>query len=185
MYHSKTKNRLEKEYQQKRIELQQKHQQEINDYLAASSQQQQQSNGGGSSSDDVNELQEKVVSFQIDAKQQQPQEEEQQTLDDDEAAAVTMNAKKLKKIEKLNKKKIEQKLKDEQIAIEMANAPSLRQNEINIINQQLKPFQLHITDIPADGNCLYRAIASQMNRILDQSSTTTTNYTYKDISTLL
>lgn len=79
----------------------------------------------------------------------------------DEAAA---RQKKLEK--KLRKKKnalAKQKEKEEQIAKEMAEAPNLRQLEMDAIMElHLNQYDLDIEEVAADGNCLYRAIARQL-----------------------
>lgn len=43
-----------------------------------------------------------------------------------------------------------------------AMGPSAKTVELNAINQQLKPMQLYIHPVPADGHCLYSAVAHQM-----------------------
>lgn len=44
------------------------------------------------------------------------------------------------------------------------SGPSERDLEIKSISQQLSPLGLQILDIPADGHCLYRSIAQQLDR---------------------
>jgi OTU domain-containing protein 6 len=98
---------------------------------------------------------------QEEVQQQQQQQQLRQEEQDEEAIA---RQKKLEK--KLRKKKnalAKQKEKEEQIAKEMAEAPNLRQIEMNAIMElHLNKNDLDIEEVAADGNCLYRAIAKQM-----------------------
>jgi hypothetical protein len=67
-------------------------------------------------------------------------------------------AKARQKREKAKQKELERELEIER---ENANAgPSLRQLEMERIQQQLIPLSLEIVEIPSDGHCLYRAIAA-------------------------
>jgi hypothetical protein len=68
-------------------------------------------------------------------------------------------AKARQKREKAKQKELERQLEIER---ENANAgPSLRQIELERIQQQLTPLGLQIVEIPSDGHCLYRAVAAQ------------------------
>jgi len=73
----------------------------------------------------------------------------------------------LRKLEKARRKREAKKDKErerqEKIEQEAAEAgpSSLRQNELEMFDTQLKPLSLKIVEIPSDGNCLYRAIAAQ------------------------
>jgi hypothetical protein len=71
-----------------------------------------------------------------------------------------------KKLEKAKRKKKKQKEKErlvqEELAEMDANAgPSMRQLELELLDAQLLPLALKISEIQSDGNCLYRAVAAQ------------------------
>lgn len=73
-----------------------------------------------------------------------------------------------RKVTKARKKREKQKEKDtkmeEQIELENANAgPSLRQVELEQMHVFLAPLNLCISEVEADGHCLYRAVAAQSN----------------------
>jgi OTU domain-containing protein 6 len=107
----------------------------------------------------------KSVSFSDSTNQQQYLLEQQQ----DEAAAA--EAKRQKALEKKLKKKDAQKQKEldreKRIADENASAgPSRRVLEIEAMTRlYLTPQKLRIQEVPADGNCLYRAVATQALRL--------------------
>jgi OTU domain-containing protein 6 len=70
-----------------------------------------------------------------------------------------------RRIEKARKKKDKAREKERererQIADELANAgPSARDLENEVILNQLRPLNLRIREVPADGHCLYRAVAA-------------------------
>jgi OTU domain-containing protein 6 len=81
-------------------------------------------------------------------------------VDADELARQKALAKKLRK----KQAKLEKELaREEEIARQMANAPNPRQIEIDAIMElYLNQEQMEIEEVKADGNCLYRAIARQM-----------------------
>eukprot|EP00557_Chaetoceros_sp_GSL56_P000278 CAMPEP_0176503334 /NCGR_PEP_ID=MMETSP0200_2-20121128/15304_1 /TAXON_ID=947934 /ORGANISM="Chaetoceros sp., Strain GSL56" /LENGTH=332 /DNA_ID=CAMNT_0017902611 /DNA_START=48 /DNA_END=1043 /DNA_ORIENTATION=+ len=81
----------------------------------------------------------------------------------DEEALIARQKKLEKKLRKKKNALAKQKEKQEQIAQEMAQAPNLRQIEINaIMDLHLNKHDLDIEEVAADGNCLYRAIAKQI-----------------------
>ena len=60
------------------------------------------------------------------------------------------------------------KEKERLLSIEQAKTqagPSLRETEMNIICTKLQSLSMQIKDIPSDGNCLYRAIADQLQLV--------------------
>ena len=70
-----------------------------------------------------------------------------------------------RRIEKARKKREKAREKERererQVAEERANAgPSARDVENEIILNQLRPLNLRIHEVPADGHCLYRAVAA-------------------------
>jgi OTU domain-containing protein 6 len=72
------------------------------------------------------------------------------------------------KLEKARRKRDKQRAVERerylQIEQETANAPSLRDAEIQRIREKhLAPLNLSIQDVVADGHCLYRAVAAQCN----------------------
>ena len=71
-----------------------------------------------------------------------------------------------KKMRKRQNALAKQKAREEEIAREMANAPNPRQMEIDAIMElYLSKDNLEIEEVAADGNCLYRAIARQMEHL--------------------
>jgi OTU domain-containing protein 6 len=74
-----------------------------------------------------------------------------------------------RKLAKARKKRERQKEKEaklqEQIEQETANAgPSMRQIELRQIQAILTPLNLTVSEVEADGHCLYRAVAAQANK---------------------
>ena len=91
-----------------------------------------------------------------------------------------------KKLEKIRQQKEAERQKiieQERQSIEDAKniGPTIRDIEIEQITQQLKPHHLKIQPIPADGNCLFRAIAAQCRPI---STDTPSSSSYQDIRAL-
>ena len=88
------------------------------------------------------------------------EERKEEPMDADEMARQKALAKKLRK----KQAKLEKELaREEEIARQMANAPNPRQIEIDAIMElYLNQEQMEIEEVKADGNCLYRAIARQM-----------------------
>lgn len=80
--------------------------------------------------------------------------------EEEEVARQKALAKKLRK----KQAKLEKELaREENIARQMANAPNPRQIEIDAIMElYLNQEQMEIEEVKADGNCLYRAIARQL-----------------------
>lgn len=61
------------------------------------------------------------------------------------------------------REKAKEKERELELQIERENAeagPSMRQIEVEQIQNQLAPLGLQIAEIPSDGNCLYRAVAA-------------------------
>eukprot|EP00551_Chaetoceros_affinis_P004093 CAMPEP_0203683308 /NCGR_PEP_ID=MMETSP0090-20130426/47456_1 /ASSEMBLY_ACC=CAM_ASM_001088 /TAXON_ID=426623 /ORGANISM="Chaetoceros affinis, Strain CCMP159" /LENGTH=380 /DNA_ID=CAMNT_0050552449 /DNA_START=79 /DNA_END=1221 /DNA_ORIENTATION=+ len=87
-------------------------------------------------------------------------------------------AKRLRKKQNALKK---EKEREEQIANEVANAPNPRQIEIDTMKElYLNPKSLTIEEVAADGNCLYRAVGRQLDRLSTSSgnsSSTNNDYT--------
>jgi OTU domain-containing protein 6 len=74
-----------------------------------------------------------------------------------------------KKLAKARQKreKAKQNERDRELEIERENAnagPSLRQIELERIQQQLTPLGLEIVEILSDGHCLYRAVAAHCGK---------------------
>ena len=90
-----------------------------------------------------------------------PESEPRETIDADQAE-------KERKQEKARKKRAKQREKEKQreqeIAEETAKAgPSPRDVEMEIIQQQLTPLNMKISEVAADGHYLYRSVAAQAN----------------------
>ena len=78
-----------------------------------------------------------------------------------------------KKIKKRQNALQQTKAREEQIAKDMAEAPDQRQMEIDVIMAlYLLKESLEIEEVAADGNCMYRAVAKQMELISSSSSST-------------
>ena len=81
--------------------------------------------------------------------------------DDDAAARERKLAKARKKREKQREREAE---KERQIAEETANAgPSMRDVELDQLENILTPLSLAISPVQADGHCMYRSIAAQLS----------------------
>jgi OTU domain-containing protein 6 len=70
-----------------------------------------------------------------------------------------------KKMRKQNKKKDEEKERERQIEEDRANAVSMRDVELGVINKQLEGLVLSVKEIPSDGNCLFRAVIDQLDSL--------------------
>lgn len=94
------------------------------------------------------------------------------TIDDENKPAVVVDEEteaRERKIKKSRKKKDRQKEKEaelqKEIEEENANAgPSLRKIELEQIQQVLTPLNLKVSEVDADGHCLYRAVAAQSGK---------------------
>jgi OTU domain-containing protein 6 len=86
---------------------------------------------------------------------------EQQRLKDEEEKQRKM----AKKLRKQNKKKEEEQERERQIAYDKANAVSMRDVELDIINKQLDGLSLHVKEIQSDGNCLFRSVIDQLDTL--------------------
>ena len=94
------------------------------------------------------------------------------TIDDENKPAVVVDEEteaRERKIKKSRKKKDRQKEKEAEIQKEIeeenANAgPGLRKIELEQIQQVLTPLNLKVSEVDADGHCLYRAVAAQSGK---------------------
>jgi OTU domain-containing protein 6 len=73
------------------------------------------------------------------------------------------------KLERARRKREKQRAKEREsqqaLENELSNAgPSPRDIENDVIMQQLRPLNLKIEDVQADGHCLYRAVAAQCGK---------------------
>jgi len=91
-------------------------------------------------------------------------------------AATAINNKKEKARRKRERQRQAALERQRQIDAETANAgPSPRAVELEQLAQQLAPNNLQVAEIAADGHCLYRAVAAQLNRIHMNHSDKTNN----------
>ena len=99
------------------------------------------------------------------------EQEQEQTPDMKKEPELTPKEKALaKKMRKRQKALEKEKAREEEIAREMANAPDPRQLELDAIMElHLSGGNMEIEEVAADGNCLYRAIAKQMEYIDDST----------------
>ena len=83
----------------------------------------------------------------------------------DEPNATKQDEEKERKQSKARRKreKAKEKERERELEIERENAeagPSLRQIEVEQIQNQIAPLGLQIAEVASDGNCLYRAVAA-------------------------
>lgn len=106
-------------------------------------------------------------------KELEPFVEEETLVEETEEEKNDVAAAKLAKAQRKRerKKQLEQE-KAEQIRLEKLNIVSDREIELEIIQQKLTTMGFSMKEIPSDGNCMFHAIAHQMdqhNIILDAS----------------
>ncbi|XP_056644415.1 deubiquitinase OTUD6B [Diorhabda carinulata] len=89
--------------------------------------------------------------------------EENEIVEDQEVDTVANNTRVSRAQKRRNKKEFEAKEREKRI-LEQAekNKEGPRHLEINAIKQALKPMNLKLHNIPADGNCLYLAVNHQL-----------------------
>ena len=81
------------------------------------------------------------------------------------AALAVSESKQSKGAKRRQKKEQEEREREQRIADEKAGAgPSQREVEMEELERQLKPLGRRIVDIQADGHCLYRAVAHQLQQ---------------------
>lgn len=91
-----------------------------------------------------------------------------QVFDEEAVARERKLAKSRKKRENQRKKEAEM---EQKIAEETANAgPSMRDIELGQIQAVLSPLNLAISEVKADGHCLYRSVAAQLTTIAPDSN---------------
>ena len=100
--------------------------------------------------------------------QTQDQEEKEETQEEGEDdIAARKREKKLRKQRKKREKAMEEEKKRQEERIE-GLSKSARVSELEAIQAIcLDPIQYHIHEVPADGNCLFRAISRQLNIVGD------------------
>ena len=144
----------EEEWETKFQQLTLKHEQELTDATVT----------GNSNSEDDNEK-EAAVSAAVAVADTITTEEDANQQAKEKALA--------KKIKKRQNALQQTKAREEQIAKDMAEAPNQRQMEIDaIMALYLNKESLEIEEVAADGNCLYRAVAKQMELISSSCSST-------------
>jgi len=150
----------EKEWNQKYQTLLQKHEEE----LSSTQQQQQQQDSRTTETTTAESTQDTTnttTNNNDPNKEEQPKSKEQ--LAKEKALA--------KKLRKKQAAILKEKQREEQIAYEIANAPNPRLIEINTLNElYLNKSNLCIEEVAADGNCLYRAVATQLNHQMNRNN---------------
>jgi len=146
---------VEQEYETKWKELQERHTQE----LASSSQ------GTATDATDATDTPAQVGNRE-DEESSSKRETEAVVVVDDEAARKQKKQAKARR--KREAKKTRERLQNEAIERETAESSShsARQLELDSLSEQLRPLGLEISEIPSDGNCLYRAVAAQCPDLL-------------------
>lgn len=76
-----------------------------------------------------------------------------------EPSKQDINEKRLKRQEK---RRARQRAQDEKDKAVLENQNNERDEETSIINSKVASMQLHVKEVIADGNCLFRAIAEQL-----------------------
>lgn len=84
----------------------------------------------------------------------------------EEEDAMAVRQKKLEQIRLKRERERQRELERERVQEEEAKnaGPTPRDIEMNQILEQLRPLHLDIVSVPADGNCLYRAVAAQYSK---------------------
>ena len=121
-----------------------------------------------------------IIQMQFDLRAKHREEEDNFESEYNESIDEIIESKKniakpVSAAEEIEKKRAKAKAKQEKkllkekerlSTIEQSKAlltgPSLREKEIDQIDNKLKPISMKIKDIASDGNCLYRAIADQL-----------------------
>ena len=67
-----------------------------------------------------------------------------------------------KKRKRQEKRRARQRAEDEKNKAISENQNNRRQEEIDAINAKVSHLQLHVKEVAADGNCMFRAIAEQL-----------------------
>ena len=152
--------KAEQEWDAKYEALLDKHAQELSDLQGADADANANADGGDQAAEDTEAPLESNANTSTNANPNPPEEE---TPTPEQTAKQKALAKKIRKRQNALAK---QKAREEQIALEMANAPNPRQMEIDAIMElYLSKDNLEIEEVAADGNCLYRAIARQMEHL--------------------
>ena len=116
------------------------------------------------------EARREVDSQLADARRHMEERHANELGEDASAARAASEKKKSKSAKRRQKKEEQEKERDQRIADERAGAgPSAREVEVDQLTQQLAPLGLGVEDIPADGHCLYRAVARQLQLQSDSS----------------
>jgi len=82
--------------------------------------------------------------------------------DKEKEKGLSKKEKALRKKEKKLQKEKEKLAEKERLKESLADLPSQRQEELAALNRQLLPEGLEVKDVAADGHCLYRSIADQL-----------------------
>lgn len=138
---------VEEEYAKKVADLEAKHQQALKALLAS----EPAMNGNSMPSENSTKVEGSATSSNADAT----------------SAADAERERKLEKARRKRERQMEKELeKQRQLEEEEANAgPSLRAIELEQIGATLSPLNLKISEVEADGHCLYRAIAAQVHSL--------------------
>jgi hypothetical protein len=83
-----------------------------------------------------------------------------------EDAGIAERHKKLEQVRLKRETERQRKIERERAREEEAKnmGPTPRDIEMNQILEQLRPLHLDIVSVPADGNCMYRAVAAQHSK---------------------
>ena len=81
------------------------------------------------------------------------------------------------------REKAKEKERERELQIEKENAeagPSMRQIEVERIQNQIAPLGLQIAEIASDGNCLYRAVAAHSGSTYQETRKYCTHFRHCD-----
>lgn len=163
-------SRVEAEYDRKLHEMRERHRRELADVEISAT-------AAATTSvvavEETEELETKVSNLQVVAAVTDG-------ADGESAAVVAANEARERKLAKARRKRDKERAKELEreaaVAQELQSAgPSQRSVELQLIQSVLTPLHYQIGEIPADGHCLYRAVAAQ--------TTTTYASTYQEIRT--
>jgi len=146
-----TKAQVETEALRKQYELKARHKEEEEELEAITG---DSADGGGAADEDSEKGNDEA------AKQAEREEEAKKKKDEEEQQVMAKKAKAKRKQDKKKAKEVEKEVERQQIA--QSAGPSLRDIELDEINRQLLIEELEVKPVISDGNCLYRAIADQL-----------------------
>ncbi|KAL7565148.1 hypothetical protein ACA910_021526 [Epithemia clementina (nom. ined.)] len=158
---------VETEFVDKTVQMQKRHEHELRDHQPGRSN--SQVKGGDKNASSESESAE--VKNNNQTKEEQPPQQQQQQKSDEETASQPTDEQRQRKLDKSRRKREKQKEKErrreDEIAAEAtaARGRTPRDVENAQLAQILQPLNLVVRDVPADGHCMYRAVAAQLDNL--------------------